>query len=210
MNGFGELDELVKTTVMFLTFFVGMAGALVGIGDLIRPEEKPQSREAEQAKVDDLKFEYDALSQKVSTRESSTLAIATFTAAGALVFFALLLETEKADWRIYVLGATLLVGGILYRELTVFTIDRVQFSRIRSLEDNKTLFPNGVPRVHWFWRFLRSLAFRVALVYPPAFFLRYMAYTVPLPENVVGFFLIILLPYPVIFSAAESCMIRRK
>jgi len=72
------------------------------------------------------------------------------------------------------------------------------------------LFPNGVPRVHWLGSFLRSFVLRGALVYPPVFFLRYMAYMVnPLLGDLAVFAIVILLPYPLILSILESWMIRR-
>jgi hypothetical protein len=160
--------------------------------------------------IGSLRFEYETLSRKLSARESSTLTIATFTAAGALIIFSLLLEPRVADWRMYVFGASFLFGGIVYRELTVFTIDRLQLVRIRQLERHRRLFPDRLPQIHPFWRFLRSLVFRGALVYPAVFFLRYMAYPVnPLLANMIIFLITILLPYPLIFSILESWMNHR-
>jgi hypothetical protein len=124
--------------------------------------------------IDGLRFEYERLSRRVSTRESSTLTIAAFMTAGASVFFALLLRTS--DWRMYLAGTGLILVVIVYRELTVFTIDRVENERIHELESDRRLFPREVPRIGRISRFFRSFVFRLALLFFPVFFLRLMTY----------------------------------
>lgn len=156
--------------------------------------------------TDDLRFEYEVLSQKISTRESSTLTIATWLIAGALIFFVIVFE-GLGDWRIYAFGLVLIVCAVAYREVTVFTIDRVELARLRELQHNKTLFPNGLPQAHPFWSFLRSLVFRGVMWSFAVFVLRYLALPIPFLGDLVTF-VVVMLVFPAGVSIVEWKYVR--
>ena len=115
---------------------------------------------------DQIRFEYEALIERVYTRETSTLTIATLTTAAALAFLAIIVERQISDMRVYILGLLFASAGILYRELTVFTIDRNQLLRIRQIEHDSRMFPTGIPTYHGFWTYFRWFVFRCVMFSP--------------------------------------------
>jgi len=130
---------------------------------------------------DHLRFEYEALTTRLYTRETSTLTIATLTTAGALAFLAIVVERGVSDKGVYLLGLFFASVGILYRELTLFTIDRKQLFRIRQIEGDHRIFPNGIPTYQGFWTYFRWFIFRCVILSPVVGFLRYLG----LPAEIV-------------------------
>jgi hypothetical protein len=129
--------------------------------------------------LSDLRYRYDALTAEVQARESSTLAIATFTAAASLAFLAIVAQGDIRDARVYFLGLLFVLCGLLYRELTVFTIDRKQLAWIREIEERlrnsgRGLFPEST-RWDNFYTNLRRFVFRCVVWLPVVFLLRYLA-----------------------------------
>lgn len=141
-------------------------------------------------------FEYEALTARVCSRESSTLTIATFTAAASLTVLAI--GVKIADPRIWVMGIAFSFAGMVYRELTVFTIDRRELGRIREIWHN-----SGFPPTKWdFFLALRSFMFRCAVITPLAGLVRFWAIVDPWLPKWWMFYPLWLL-YPLVFALGE-------
>jgi hypothetical protein len=153
-----------------------------------------------------LKFEYESLTERVYSREDSTLTITTLTTAGALAFLAIVFESQRPTRGIYLIGLIFSLAGLAYRELTVFTIDRRQLVRIRQIENNPRIFPNGVPRADAFWTFLRWFVFRCIVFSPAVGFLRYWGFG---GANPWFFALALGLSVPLLLSTFEYLLIDR-
>ena len=152
-------------------------------------------------------FEYEALTARVYSRESSTLTIATFTAAASLTFLAIAAQGEMAkDIRIWLMGVAFSLLGIVYRELTVFTMDRKNLHRIRKIERNRH-FPQPTK---WdkFFRGFRWFVFRCAMISPAVGLVRLWAVLDSWLGNPFAFLLVWLL-YPVIVGVAEYVYVDR-
>jgi len=157
-----------------------------------------------------LRSEYDALTQRVYTRESSTLTIATFATGSALVFVAVVADAIVAkqglgDPRLFGFGLLFVAAGILYRELTVFSIDRQQLQRIREIE--RELFPEW-PKPNPYLRFLRWLVFRVFMWSPAVLLLRLTGRFDCLGILTFAFVMGVLI-YPFPAALAEYCLLDR-
>ena len=159
-----------------------------------------------------LRSEYEALTQRVYTRESSTLTIATFTTSSALVFVAIVADAivtgqRLGDMRLLGFGILFVAAGILYRELTLFSIDRQQLQRIRQIEQE--LFPEW-PRPNPYYRFFRWLVFRMFMWSPAVLLLRLTAFLDPLLGHLLVFaFVIGVLVYPLPVALAEYWFVDR-
>lgn len=147
--------------------------------------------------------EYEALTQRVYTRESSTLTIATFATGSALVFVAIAANAIVAkqglgDPRLFGFGILFVVAGILYRELTIFSIDMQQLRMIRRIENE--LFPDW-PKPNRYLRFLRWVAFRTFMWCPAVLLLRLTAFFDWLDILTYAFVMgILIYPLPVAFA----------
>jgi len=153
---------------------------------------------------DQMRFEYEALTARVYTRETSTLTIATLTTAAALAFLAIIVERQVSEMRVYlVLGLLFTSAGIIYRELTLFTIDRKQLLRLRQIERDPRTFPNGIPTYHGFWTYFRWFVFRCVVFSPVLGFLIYLGLG---GENALAFALLgvlVVLVVPFLLGVAE-------
>jgi hypothetical protein len=116
-------------------------------------------------------FEYEALTARFYSRESSTLTIATFMAAASLTVLAI--GVQIADPRIWLMGLAFSFAGIVYRELTVFTMDRKDLRRIREIERNRGF--RQLTKWDKFFKALRWFMFRCAIITPFAGLVRFWA-----------------------------------
>ena len=152
---------------------------------------------------DQLRFEYEVLTARVYTRETSTLTIATLTTAAALAFLAIVVERQVSDTGVYLLGLLFALVGILYRELTLFTIDRKQLARIRQIQDDRRIFPNGIPTSHRFWIYSRWFIFRCVIFSPVFGFLRYLGLVGESVFCVALLGILVILVVPLLLVVAE-------
>jgi len=76
---------------------------------------------------DELK--YQTLKDRINTRESSTLVVATLTSSTS--YF--LLERDTSLFSI--LGILISLLGILYRELTIFTVEMLDYWKLRKIQE---------------------------------------------------------------------------
>lgn len=151
---------------------------------------------------DQMRFEYEALTTRVYTRETSTLTIATLTTAAALAFLAIIAQRQVSEMRVYlVLGLLFTLAGIFYREVTLFTIDRKQLLSLRQIERDSRIFPNGIPTYHGFWTYFRWFIFRCVMFSPVLGFL-YLGLG---GENVLAFALlgVLVALVPLLLAVAE-------
>lgn len=163
-----------------------------------------QQMQIEKSREDLLRFEYEAVTARHYSRESSTLTICTLTTAAALALLAITAEAAQSvpDLRIYAMGLLFAVGGIAFHEVTVFTIDRVTLDWILPKEDPVVgFFPEKAPEVGRLWRSGRWFVFRAMMWTPLAGFLRYLFF-VPV-DDFVFFTCFIGVPAVVFTSAGE-------
>lgn len=114
---------------------------------------------------------------------------------------------KLGDMRLLGFGILFVTAGILYRELTVFSIDRQQLQRIRQIEHE--LFP-GWPKPNPYHRFCRWLVFRMFMWSPAVLLLRLTAFLDPLLGNILVFaFVIGVLVYPLPVALAEYWFLDR-
>jgi hypothetical protein len=98
-------------------------------------------------------LEYERLKDKLNTRESSTLVFSTVTASASLAILSILIEKRTIPEPYFIIGAIFTLVGILYRELTILSIDRVEYGRLRQLEG--VLTGRTLPRPHPTTLFMR-------------------------------------------------------
>jgi hypothetical protein len=106
--------------------------------------------------------EYEALTARVNSRESSTLTVATFTAVASLTVFAIAVQIR--DPRVYLMGLAFSFGGIVYLELTAFTMDPKDVRRIREIESKRGF--RQLTKQDKFFKALRWFMFRCAMITP--------------------------------------------
>ena len=84
---------------------------------------------------------------RVLARENSTLVFATVAASASLLFLALVLQepisSQKPEWVKYV-GLMFSILGPLYREFTIFGIDRIDYRNNRRPYSFWVIFPRMV------------------------------------------------------------------
>jgi hypothetical protein len=156
--------------------------------------------------MDDDKARYEALTARLYTRESSTLTITTFTAVAALTFLAIVAQLN--DIRLYVLGILFVGFGVLYRELTVHTVDRADLQVIRQIERSHG-YLKKLTRPEKLCRFVRWFIFRCAVVTPAVGLIRFWAILDQWLPMWWIFYPVCISAYPLIASAAEYYIVDR-
>jgi len=103
-------------------------------------------------------LEYETLRERLNTRENSTLTFSTVTASASFILLSFFVNSnQSSEDSFFFLGIIFTFLGIIYRESTIFTIDRVESKRLRQLESE--LIGRKIPRPSFI-----SLTFRRFLV----------------------------------------------
>jgi len=82
---------------------------------------------------------YETLSSKLNTRENSTLVITTLTSSISFTIFSIYIdniENLESSYRGYFvfLGFCLSFFGIIYREVTIITIDKKEYNKLKCIK----------------------------------------------------------------------------
>lgn len=104
----------------------------------------------------------EALITRINTREASTLVFATVAMSASMVIFALVVQSnmpENLQWVKWI-GLLFSVLGLIYREVTVLTSDRIDYEEL----DRRLIAP--LPRPHWFWIIFRGATILFFLFIP--------------------------------------------
>ena len=112
---------------------------------------------------------FQELISQLSTRESSTLVVATVASSASLVLLGI--GTGQEPLAHFWAGFLFPVGGEIYRELTIFTIDRSDSLELANLSQKESTFSHS----KWSWtRHLRRFAIRLFLLGPSLLWLEPM------------------------------------
>ncbi len=111
------------------------------------------------------KIKYETIRDKAQTRENSTLVIATVASSASIV----ILTTSKC-LGLHFFALVFALFGIFYRELTIFSIDRIEYAFLRDPKFRK--FHPCIDVGFWdrVARLVRSFIFRVLLFLPVKLF----------------------------------------
>jgi hypothetical protein len=107
------------------------------------------------------KLEFETLRSRLETRESSTLTFSAVTTSASFAILTLLVTKETIPQVMYSLGSFFPLIGIFYRELTIFSIDRIEGKELRKLEQKLT--NRNIPRPHWLTLIVRRFLVRIYL-----------------------------------------------
>lgn len=108
------------------------------------------------------KLEFETLRSRIETRESSTLTFSSVTTSASFVILSLLVTKETIPQVIYFLGPVFPFVGIAYRELTIFSIDRIEAKELRRLQ-KKMMAGRDIPSPNWLTIIARRFLVRTYL-----------------------------------------------
>jgi hypothetical protein len=140
---------------------------------------------------------FQGLLSELNTRENSTLALATLASSASLVLLGLVANPSATIGRGFLekLGMLFPLLGILYREVTIFTIDRADYSDLRAILSDIG-FARNKGKLKSTAKLVRRFIVRILLVLPLFIWLTYTVLDFPAYYTPIYFLLGLLVAVP--------------